>query len=106
MQKGGFGTSVVEDEREFVVNIIPSSWEATILQAGALSSGNIDKFAALGLETCETARLSTVRLVAASGFLECKVDRVEDVGSHLLMVARVVHAKRCTDLVSLTHRSA
>lgn len=93
VSRAGHGTGVLRRAGCFVVNVVPASWESTILAAGQASGANGDKLAALGLLTEQALFVAAPYLCDALGRLECSVEEISDWGDRVLVVARVLHAE-------------
>lgn len=89
----GHGAAVLRRAGCFVVNIVPASWEQTILDAGSTSGATGDKFDALRLPTERATFIPAPYLPGAIGRLECVVEDIKDLGDRLLVLAKVVHTE-------------
>lgn len=92
--RDGHGTGVLRRVGCFVVNVVPASWEPTILAAGRTSGAHGDKLTVLGLATKPALFVDAPYLCGALGRLECSVDEIRDWGDRVLVVARVLHAEQ------------
>lgn len=78
------------ETREFVVNLTTEDLVFATDYCGVRSGRDVDKFAELGL-TKEPAEFVKAPLIGESPVnIECKVNRIEKLGSHDLFVADVV----------------
>jgi flavin reductase (DIM6/NTAB) family NADH-FMN oxidoreductase RutF len=88
----GYGACLLRTARCFVVNFVPAEWEQAVLACGNASGRDVDKFAATGLARAEAEVVDAPRLAGALGFLECEVERIDELGDRLFVVGRVRHS--------------
>ena len=90
--KDNFTASCIDESGCFSVSILPEDTEADIFGTFGYQSGrDIEKFASKEHKIGETgAPILTENVV---GYIECKVNKTVDVGTHMLYIADVVDAK-------------
>lgn len=80
----------LEETGEFVVSIVTEDiGDAINICAGTYES-NVNELDEAGLTTIPSNVVEPPRVAESPGSLECKVDRVIDLGSHNLVIGRVV----------------
>lgn len=93
IDKNTLTRELVEASGEFVVNIPSRALAQTVLAAGSSSGRDVDKFAALGIETAAAAAVGAPLLAGCLGWLECRViAEPENQRRYDLFIAEVVAA--------------
>ncbi|MGD1996430.1 MAG: flavin reductase family protein [Anaerolineae bacterium] len=90
-ERHSFG--LIEESREFVVNVVPYDQAEAALFCGRRSGRDVDKIAALDLKTAP-GRVVAAPVLVEDGvaFLECRLQREVEAGDHVLFIAEVVTA--------------
>lgn len=89
-----YSYNIIKESGEFVINITTKELVYATDYCGVCSGRDVDKFAKLGL-TKENAVNINVPMIKESPInIECKVERIDELGSHHMFVAKVlaVHA--------------
>jgi flavin reductase (DIM6/NTAB) family NADH-FMN oxidoreductase RutF len=81
---------IVQETKEFVINIPTSKQVALVELCGTASGRNTDKFAALELTKSPASRVAAPLIVECPINLECQVRQTVPLGSHVLFVAEVL----------------
>lgn len=82
--------SLVDDSAEFAINMVSPDLLDIVKKAGSTSGRKIDKFKEFGIGTFPGKVITSPLIEKAYTVLECKVDKVVDLGNHNLYVATVV----------------
>jgi len=88
-----YSYGLILESGEFVVNVVPYRWVREALFCGRRSGREVDKIAALGLQTA-SGKVVNVPILEEAGiaFLECRVRQQVEAGDHVLFIAEVVAA--------------
>jgi flavin reductase (DIM6/NTAB) family NADH-FMN oxidoreductase RutF len=105
LYRGGHGTALLREAGCFVVHFVPADWEKAILTCGNTSGRDKDKFELAGLAREEAETVDAPRLAGALGYLECEVERCEELGDRLLVLGRVKKAVLAPPAAELHHVS-
>ena len=93
IDKNTLTRELVEASGEFVINIPSRAIAKTVLAAGSTSGRDVDKFAALAIETVPATEVGAPLLAGCLGWLECRVIAEPDNQRRYdLFVAEVVAA--------------
>lgn len=84
--------SLIEMNREFVINIPNQNMEDTVKYCGSVSGRTVDKVEKLGLKLTTSKAVSTKGLDGCLARIECKVVDSIKPGSHTLFIAEVKSA--------------
>lgn len=91
---------LISDTDEFVVNIPSSTLTETLDYCGLVSGRTVDKFAECNLTPLAGSRLQHAPLIAECPInLECRVEKELLLGSHALLIARIVAVQADADIV-------
>lgn len=82
--------SVINESREFAINIISGDEIDLAKRIGASTGRKIDKFAEFGIDTFEGKEIAGPLVKGAHTVLECMVSEIVDIGNHSLYIAEVV----------------
>lgn len=100
IRKDRFSHGIVSRSGEFVVNLVPASLSGACDFCGVKSGRDINKFEVLGLTAEKAPNLSAAPLIAESPVnLECRVERVLELGSHDMFIAKIVGVQVSGDLL-------
>lgn len=91
IRKDRFSHGIVSRSGEFAVNLVPARLARACDFCGVKSGRDLDKFAATGLTAAPAPNLKAAPLIEECPVnLECRVERVLELGSHDMFVARIV----------------
>ncbi len=90
VRKERYSHEIISENMEFVINLVPRNLVKALDYSGVRSGKNEDKFEKLGL-TKEKAQNVKAPLIKESPVcLECKVEKVVELGSHDMFVAKIL----------------
>jgi len=89
VRKERFSHHILKETGEFVINLTTTKLLRAADYCGVKSGRDEDKFAAMKLKTEEAAAVSAPLLSDSPVNMECRVERVIELGSHDLFIARV-----------------
>lgn len=84
-----YSYGIIRELGEFVVNVPTVSLAAAVDSCGVVSGRTVDKFARYGLTPQPASTLATPLVAECPINLECKVERLIELGSHHLFIARI-----------------
>lgn len=91
IRKDRFSHGIVSRSKEFVVNLVPAKLAKACDYCGVKSGRELDKFQAAGLTPAPAPNLKVAPLIEECPVnLECRVEKVLELGSHDMFVARIV----------------
>ncbi|MBR6704615.1 MAG: flavin reductase family protein [Lachnospiraceae bacterium] len=91
IRKNRFSHGIVSRSGEFAVNLVPAKLAKACDLCGVKSGRDTDKFAAAHLTAAPAPNLKYAPLIAECPVnLECRVEKVLELGSHDMFVARIV----------------
>ena len=91
IRKDRFSHHLIEESGEFVVNLVSAAITKAADYCGVRSGRDGDKWKASGLTPAQAPSLEKAPAVAESPvWIECKVDRILELGSHDMFLADVV----------------
>jgi flavin reductase (DIM6/NTAB) family NADH-FMN oxidoreductase RutF len=101
-----FTYSLLEKNKECVLNIATSEMEELVWYCGSHSGKTVDKFKEAKIQTEESVKVKPVRIKLSPVQLECKVKEFVPAGDHVIVICEVVeeHVKS-TDYKVLMHVS-
>ena len=103
VRKDRFSHGIISRSGEFVVNLVPASLSRACDTCGVKSGRDMNKFKELGLTAEKAPNLSQAPLIAESPVnLECRVERVLELGSHDMFIARIVGVQVNEELLDET----
>jgi len=95
---------IIERTGEFVVNLPSTAIAHATDYAGVVSGRKVDKFAATGLTPLAGEAVSCPGIAECPINLECRAERWIPLGSHSLIVGRIVCVRVTADLVDAKGR--
>lgn len=102
LNKDNYTTSLIKDKKSFHISILSKNTNMDFIKRFGFASGkDTGKFAGLNIEL-DSLNNPYVKDYSVSDFT-CEVNLVEDVGSHLLMVASVKETTKYNDEEVLTY---
>lgn len=91
IRKSRFSHHLIEESGEFVVNLVTAEMTRAADYCGVRSGRDGDKWKASGITPVKAPNLEKAPAVLESpAWIECKVDRVMELGSHDMFLAKVV----------------
>jgi len=101
-----FSHGLIKKSMEFVVNI-PSVKEIRAMDlCGAVSGRDVDKFAKTGLTAGAASKVRAPIIQECPVNIECRVRRVEELGSHTMFLAEIVAVQVTEGLITKGGRLA
>lgn len=98
MSPARYTLELIKERGEFVANIVGRSLEKEAYGVfGSTSGRNVDKFERSGAKVLKAKRIVAPVLADAVVAIECKLEKMVEVGDHVIVVGRVVHAHRLRD---------
>lgn len=86
-----YSYELIKDSGEFVINLTTESLVKATDYCGVRSGRDVDKWKECSLTEAKAAKLSYAPLIEESPVnIECKVNRVLELGSHVMFIADVV----------------
>lgn len=82
--------SIIKESGEFVVNLVNEQLTYATDYCGVKSGREIDKFKKLSLTPCKMRNVKAPGIEESPVNIECKVEKVIDLGSHTMFIGRVV----------------
>lgn len=95
-----YSCHMLEESGEFVINLTTEKLCYATDYCGVRSGRDVDKFAEMKLTKTEASEVNAAMIEESPVNIECRVEKVEKLGSHHLFLARViaVHAdESCMD---------
>ena len=99
-----YSYGIIRELGEFVVNVPSVSLAATVDSCGVVSGRTVDKFARFGLTPQPASAVATPLVAECPINLECRVERLLELGSHHLFIARIAAVEVDAALVDETGR--
>jgi len=91
VQKRRFSHDIITESGEFVVNLVDASLCRAMDWCGVKSGRDVDKFKELKLTPIAAEGLETAQAIEeCPAYLSCKVHQVIELGSHDLIIGRIV----------------
>ncbi len=91
VRKERFSHDIISRSGEFVVNLVPARLAKACDLCGVKSGRDLDKFAATGLHAVPVPHLKSAPAIAECPVnLECAVEKVLELGSHDMFLARIL----------------
>lgn len=101
LNKENYTNEVIRKMKKFSVSILSEETSPnTIAKFGFSSSKDVDKYADVPYEEVEDNVVVTDNIC---GYLICEVINIIDVGTHDVFIARVIDAKKVSDLPPMTY---
>lgn len=95
-----YSCHMLEESGEFVINLTTEKLCYATDYCGVRSGRDVDKFAEMKLTKTEASEVNAAMIEESPVNIECRVEKIEKLGSHYLFLARVlaVHAdESCMD---------
>jgi flavin reductase (DIM6/NTAB) family NADH-FMN oxidoreductase RutF len=102
--RGSYSLELIEQTREFVINVPPEELQREIAYCGFHSGREVDKFRLTGLTPAPAQCVDVPIVEECVAQLECRVEQIHATGDKSLCVARVV-AAYADEAVELGQRS-
>ena len=100
MRPERYSCHMLEESGEFVINLTTEKLCYATDYCGVRSGRDVDKFAEMKLTKTEASEVNAAMIEESPVNIECRVEKIEKLGSHYLFLARVlaVHAdESCMD---------
>ncbi|MGM9968765.1 MAG: flavin reductase family protein [Anaeroplasma sp.] len=81
---------IIVESNEFVINLVTESLAYACDYCGVKSGRDIDKFKKLGLNPQKSYKIDSPAISESPVNIECKVNRIIELGSHNMIIADVV----------------
>jgi flavin reductase (DIM6/NTAB) family NADH-FMN oxidoreductase RutF len=98
--KNAYSCSLIEETKEFIVNVPPSSLEKEVHYCGYHSGRDLDKFSETGLTPLPSKSVDVPIISECIGHMECKVVNVVDAGDKKVYIGKVVEAYADEEIVT------
>lgn len=85
-----YSHSIIEENKEFVINIPNADLLKEIWLCGTKSGRNVDKFKIAKLTKVKTKKINTVYIDECIGNVECVVYKKVNTGDHTLFIGKIV----------------
>lgn len=85
-----YSYDIIKETGEFTVNLVTEKLAFATDYCGVKSGRDVDKFAEMGLHTCDGVNVACPGIKESPVNIECKVQQVLKLGSHDMFIARVV----------------
>ena len=89
VRKERYSHDIIAETGEFVINLVNRELTWATDYCGVKSGRDVDKFAKLGLTTCDSRSIATPGIAESPVNIECKVKQVIELGSHDMFIAEV-----------------
>ncbi len=89
VRKERFSHSIIESTGEFAINLVSAGLVRACDMCGVKSGRDVDKFELCGLTRQDAAVIKAPLIAESPVSLECRVDRVIELGSHDMFIAKV-----------------
>ena len=94
-----FSHSIINESREFVINIPSSDLVRKVDSCGVISGKNTDKFKKFELTACRSEIVASPQIQECPLSIECKVTEVIPLPSHDLFLAQIVSISADSELI-------
>ncbi len=85
-----FSYPMIRETGEFVINLTTEGMTRAVDYCGVKSGREVDKFKEMHLKTQSASKVSCLLLQDSPVNIECRVEKVEELGSHHLFLANVL----------------
>lgn len=85
-----YSYEMIKDTGEFVINLTTKELAYATDYCGVRSGRDVDKFAELGLTKGQATKVDVPTIEESPVNIECKVVRIDELGSHHMFIAEVV----------------
>ena len=94
LRPGRYSYPIIRETGEYVLNLMPEKYMKAVDFCGVRSGRDLDKWSECGLTAVPGTTVSCPLVQEAAVSIECKVESVQELGSHHMFLARVtaVHA--------------
>lgn len=89
IRKERFSYEIIKEKMEYTINILPKKYCREVDFCGITSGRDIDKFEKTGLTLEPSPHIQTPSIKEAIITLECKVTKIEDLGSHDMFLGKI-----------------
>ena len=95
---------ILQETGEFVINLVPRRLAKELDFCGVKSGRDVDKFEACGLTRLAASTVGAPLVAECPVGIECRVDRVIELGSHDMFLAKVLSVSVDRSLMDKTGR--
>lgn len=95
---GAYSREIIEQTREFIVNVPPQDLRRQIYYCGYHSGRQVDKFRETGLTPQPGRQVNVPSIAECVAHLECRVEQMVDAGDKRLFIGIVLDAYADDDL--------
>ena len=85
-----YSHEILEAAGEFVINLTTAKLAKSVDYCGVKSGRDVDKFKECGLTPVPSGHVSAPSIKESPASIECKIERIEHLGSHDMMIAKVL----------------
>ncbi|HEC92468.1 MAG TPA: flavin reductase family protein [Candidatus Atribacteria bacterium] len=90
--KSNYSTKIIEETKEFVINIPDASMKEEVINCGSVSGENVEKFKRFELTPLKSKKIKAPGIKECIGHLECTLEKFVDIYDHIVFIAKVVAA--------------
>lgn len=91
VRKERYSHHIIKESKEFVINLTTSALAKATDYCGVRSGRDVDKFQETGLTPIPSAVVQAPAIKESPVNIECRVVRIEELGSHDMFIAKVVN---------------
>ena len=90
--RGTYSCTMIEDAREFIVNVPPNDLKSRIYYCGFHSGNRVDKFKETGFTSLPSRRVKAPIIEECVAHMECKLKKTVEAGDKYLFIGEVIEA--------------
>ena len=106
VRKSRFSHGIISEGRDFVINLTSADLVKAADFCGVRSGRDVNKFEAMGLHPQMSEKVVSPAIEEAVLSIECKVTRIEELGSHDMFYADIVNVRADSSLMDKNGRLA
>lgn len=99
IRKERYSHAIISETGEFSCNVPIPALARAVDYCGVVSGRKVDKFKVCGLTALDGEKISAPAIAECPLTLECKVDRVIELGSHDLFLAHIVNVRVSAEFI-------
>ena len=99
LRKERYSYEIINDKKDFVVNLVTSNLTYACDFCGVRSGRDIDKFKFLNLTKLKSRYVSSPSILESPVSIECKVNRIINLGSHDMIIADILGVTVSKELI-------
>lgn len=104
LRKERYSYNIIKENKEFVVNLPNESLVRELDYCGVKSGKDVDKFKVLNLTKLESKYVKAPTIKESPVSIECKLDRIIELGSHDMFIANILGVTVDKELIDKTNR--